>query len=515
MVCGANTPGDYVPNLGHGALCGTAAILTLVTPLAVQPPAPSHNVSEVAFALGGAFPFQTQTGNPFSNGGAPSGYGSRIDAMAIEMGSSINVIEPYGTGIFTQLTQEGGGIGSQGEVEILDAGQGCFFALGNSVQNSGIEKVHCAGANADYTMQELIENTSAYRAEVDASANGPMQLTPWASICGICHLATPFATQTPTITIGNIGCEDVFWCVHIENASAFVYNILISSQATRRGKAALHLGTWAHDVTSSLLQPGGAPGIAGSGCAVWNDAKNGGACRTPIGTTVGWYNWGNVAGLGGSNASECSTDASVGCSYTFYSAPTSSSVAIKPPSDSITAIQGQKAAGTPFFTFDSMNSRFRVGDSSSPTATFDVSGQFTVPANGLVSTYAGLPTVGAGLGPFANTTVVANLAVTASHLSTTLYTTGSGTKPGSAGTYQACATAWVPLGLLGATVTFTIGYNNGTAQTSPLFTLAVSNGSTATGCQYIHSVASSSITLSANTPSTGTYHLDATLMAVQ
>jgi len=52
-------------------------------------------------------------------------------------------------------------------------GQGCLYALGNNVQNSGIEKIHCAGANADYTMQEIIENTSAYRAEVDASANGP------------------------------------------------------------------------------------------------------------------------------------------------------------------------------------------------------------------------------------------------------------------------------------------------------------------------------------------------------
>lgn len=120
IICGSNTPSDYVHSLGHGALCAIGSTLTLVAPQAAQPPVPSRNVSEVMFALGGSFPYQTQIGNPFSVG-APSGYGSRLDDMAIEMGSSINVIEPYGTGVFNQLAQEGGGIGSQGEVEILDA----------------------------------------------------------------------------------------------------------------------------------------------------------------------------------------------------------------------------------------------------------------------------------------------------------------------------------------------------------------------------------------------------------
>jgi hypothetical protein len=228
---------------------------------------------------------------------------------------------------------------------------------------------------------------------------------------------------------------------------------------------------------------------------------------------VGWYNWGNVLGVGGASAPECSTDSSVGCSYAFYSAPTSSVVTMKPPSDTTTAIQGQNAGGTPFFTFDSTNSRFRLGDSSSPTATFDILGLFKVPSSGLVSTYAGLATTGAGVGPFVNTTVVANLAVT-STLSTTLYTTGSGTKPGSAGTYQICATAWVPSGTLVSSVILALGYNNGTAQSPILLTLGTATGSTATACQYIHSVASSAITLTANAPG-GTYHLDATLMAVQ
>jgi hypothetical protein len=328
------TPAGFAPGYSHGAACALGQDMYVLSPLSLKPLPPSRGASDVMFAIGD-FPHQTEEGNPLSlsalsgKGTAPSGYSSRIDALTIQMGQALNIIQPYGVGVFDPLGQEGSGIGADNScVEVSDAAQVGVYYSSAGAQNSGSDCVHWTGANADYTIGLIVENTQAARELKNLSAMGPMQGTPFAPLAGVWIYSTSGVNVSGTsgslLTIGNVGCEVAWDCVRVDASPAFVYNVQTSNANGRSVNNAIHLGPWAYDVFVTGIRTGApTPPSTVNECPVFNDspsaANPGTACATTTNATLSNYWEGNAGGVGGSGnigglgIQICSSDSNVGC----------------------------------------------------------------------------------------------------------------------------------------------------------------------------------------------------------
>jgi hypothetical protein len=332
-------PSGYVVGYGRGTACALGQDMYLFGLQENQPISPSQGASD-NFAMIGNTGNQTQAGIPFLNGSTLSCYGCRIDNLTLELGPAHNIMEPYGVGVLDQLGQEGSGVGYDGGcVNIDDASLAGLYMYSYGAQNSGSNCIHYSGAIWDYTYGEILEDVVGPRSFSNFSAMGPLQGTQFLARAGIWINGTNGAAQ-PTITVSDIETEASECGVRIDNASAALTNIVgggPTATAINSGRPTVNtvcLGPWSHDVTVSLVTPGGSVGTGtDSACPIWNESPSAAwntllnpsdQCDSTKKQNVAFYTMGSTSGNGGPTSPICSSDPFEGC----YPIPTANACSV-------------------------------------------------------------------------------------------------------------------------------------------------------------------------------------------
>jgi len=212
----------YVQSLPYGRICDAAGgwqINSLLGAAVANPNlnyskiiSMAHDPSKIGISLGGTALL------PNWPGGC---YNVTLSNLEIEMASAIGASNGNSWGIFNVSCEES--TFADGIV-VSDALGGAYYSSGPGVQNSNHGYIHTTGSQADYTITELIENTTAFHSVSDLSVGAQIG-TPWLARSGL-MVKQDYVFQGGAIQaeIHSPQGESVLEGVTVENASATVIN---------------------------------------------------------------------------------------------------------------------------------------------------------------------------------------------------------------------------------------------------------------------------------------------------